>query len=74
MQTAWNDTVLSVSDSHLVDILFSLIVMLRWNVATAVILLNVLISLFSSAYEDVSCLHVSRTKPTNLTEHRTLGR
>lgn len=56
MQTAWNDTVLSVSDSHLVDILFSLIVMLRWNVATAVILLNVLISLFSSAYEDVSSL------------------
>ena len=56
MQTAWNDTVLSVSDSYLVDVLFSLIVMLRWNVATAVILLNVLISLFSSAYEDVSSL------------------
>ena len=30
-----------------------MIVYVRWNVATTIILLNVLISLFSSAYEDV---------------------
>lgn len=35
----------------------------RWNVVTTVILLNVLISLFSSAYEDVG-LHFITTKHT----------
>jgi hypothetical protein len=34
----------------------ALTAVLRWNVATAVILLNVLVSLFSSAYDDVSVL------------------
>lgn len=33
-----------------------LINLTRWNVATTVILLNVLISLFSSAYDDVSSI------------------
>ena len=48
--------------------------MLSWNVATAVILLNVLISLFSSAYEDVSTLHVSCTECLKLISYAILGR
>ena len=37
----------------LVRVLCQLTAWTRWNVATAVILLNILISLFASAYEDV---------------------
>ena len=40
----------------LVRVLCQLTAWTRWNVATAVILLNILISLFASAYEDVRCM------------------